>query len=57
MIYTVTHYGLEQSFSSIWGAMRYCRQLWRKNVPSVIWTVDRPIFASDSFKRKKSKAW
>jgi hypothetical protein len=57
MIYTVTHYGLEQSFSSIWGAMRYCRQLWRKNVPSVIWTIDRPIFASDSFKRKKPKAW
>jgi len=55
--FTVTHFGLEQSFASIWQAMRYCRQMWRKNVRSVIWTIDRPIFDSAAFKRKKSKAW
>jgi hypothetical protein len=54
--HTVTHFGLEKSFVSIWQAMRYCRQLWRKNTRSVIWT-DRPIFDSASFKRAKQKVW
>ena len=57
MKYTVTHFGLEKSFPSIWQAMRYCRQLWRKNTRSVIWTIDRPIFDSAAFKRAKQKAW
>ena len=56
MKYTVTHFGLEKSFLSIWHAMRYCRQLWRANTRSVIWT-DKPIFDSAEFKRKKQKAW
>jgi hypothetical protein len=57
MNYTVTHFGLEKSFVSIWQAMRYCRKLWRGNIRSVIWTVNRPIFDSAAFKRTKQKAW
>jgi hypothetical protein len=56
MKYTVTHFGLEKSFLSIWQAMRYCRQLWRGNTRSVIWT-NKPIFDSAAFKRTKQKAW
>lgn len=56
MKYTVTHFGLEKSFLSIWQAMRYSRQLWRGNTRSVIWT-DKPVFDSAAFKRPKNKTW
>jgi hypothetical protein len=57
MKYSVSHFGIEKSFVSIWQAMRYSRQLWRKNTRSIIWTIEKPIFDSSSFKRPKQKAW
>jgi len=57
MIYTVSHHGIEATFPSIWQAMRYCRQMWRKNVRSVIWTTESPIFDSAAFKRAKPLEW
>jgi hypothetical protein len=57
MNYTVTHYGIQATFSSIWQAMRYSRKLWRQNVRTIIWSPERPIFDSAEFKRKKQLEW
>jgi hypothetical protein len=56
-MFTVSHGGLDKQFTSIYAAMRYSRQLWRKNHRSIIWTAQRPLFDSASFKRKPQKAW
>lgn len=49
--FTVTHYGTEKQFTSIYAAMRYCIRA--KNVPTTIWSPDRPLWQSGQWVEKR----
>ena len=49
--FTVTHYGTEKHFISIYAAMRYCIRA--KNVPTTIWSPDRPLWQSSQWVEKR----
>ena len=50
-MYTVTTYGTEHNFDSIYKAMRFAIQHWKAN--TTIWTPERPIWSACQWIEKK----
>jgi hypothetical protein len=50
-MFTVTHYGTEKQFDSIFAAMRYAIKHWQAN--ATIWTPDQPLWSACQWVEKK----
>ena len=50
-MFTVTHWGTEKHFDSIYAAMRHAIKHWQAN--ATIWTSERPVWSAWQWIEKK----